>query len=189
VAPSHLRIDKAMPVSIRPAACAFAIAWALAAGAACAGTDTAADAASAPRRGNVLSLRKTPSAARDHAPTVAGFVRLAAATNLEALFMSFDDVPVRANGEAAIKHFLNSEVIPFFADTDRLDTQMRVTEATFEDGTVGHMAYTYVVTTSGQFKPFVIAWRGDTDKLRVMDVQLGRCVKARHPVTPGRCDR
>jgi hypothetical protein len=103
--------------------------------------------------------------------------------------LSFDDVPVRVNGEAAIKHFLASEVIPFFADADRLDSQLRVTEASFEDGSAGHMAYSYVVTTSGQMKPFVIAWRGGSNKLRVMDVQMGRCVKARHPVTPGRCER
>ena len=168
------------------------IACAIAATGAQAGADTAhgADAASAPRRGNVLTLRKTtPSAAPDHARTVAGFVRLAAGNNLEALFMSFDDVPVRVNGEAAIKHFLTTEVMPFFADADRLDSQLRVTEASFEDGSAGHMAYSYVVTTSGQMKPFVVAWRGDSDKLRVMDVQLGHCVKARHPVTPGRCDR
>ena len=175
----------------RLAALTALIACAIAATSAQAGTDAAlgGEAASAPRRGNVLTLRKTPSAAPDHAPTVAGFVRLAAANNLEALFMSFDDVPVRVNGEAAIKHYLASEVMPFFADADRLDSQLRVTEATFEDGTTGHMAYSYVVTTAGQMKPFVIAWRGDSDKLRVMDVQLGRCVKARHPVTPGRCDR
>ena len=161
----------------------------LAAVAARAGSSAAdgSDAASAPRRGNVLTLRKTPSAAPDHAPTVSGFVRLAAANNLEALFMSFDDVPVRANGETAIKHFLASEVMPFFADTDRLDSQMRVTEASFEDGSAGHMAYTYVVTVSGELKPFVLAWRNDNNKLRVMDVQMGRCVKARHPVGAGRC--
>jgi len=180
-------------VNARSAGFPLFLACCLVAGSAHAGTESPAaapTAASAVQRGNVLSLRKAlPRGAPDHAPTVAGFVRLAAANNLEALFMSFDDVPVRVNGEAAIRHFLVSEVIPFFADTDRLDAQLRVTEASFEDGTVGHMAYTYVVTTSGQFKPFVIAWRGDTDKLRVMDVQLGRCVKARHPVTPGRCDR
>jgi hypothetical protein len=114
---------------------------------------------------------------------------LAAGGNLDALFQAFDEVPVQANGEAAIKHYLSHEVIPFFADADRLDTPMRVTEASFEDGSTGHMAYGYVVTTSGQIKPFVIAWRSDDSKLRVMDVQMGRCVKARHPVTAGRCDR
>lgn len=154
-----------------------------------AGAADGRDAASAPRRGNVLTLRKTPSPAPSHGPAVEGFVRLAAAHNLEALLMSFDDVPVRANGEAAIRHFLTSEVIPFFADTDRLDSHMRVTEASFEDGSAGHMAYTYVVTTSGQLKPFVLAWRSDNNKLRVMDVQMGHCVKARHPVGAGRCDR
>ncbi len=163
----------------------------IAATAARAGTDVSVDseAASAPRRGNVLTLRKAPAQAPSHTPAVEGFVRLAAAGNLDALFLAFDDVPVQANGEAAIRYFLSSEVIPFFADTDRLDTQMRVTEATFEDGTTGHMAYSYVVTTSGQVKPFVVAWRSDDAKLRVMDVQMGHCVKARHPVAAGRCDR
>jgi hypothetical protein len=164
---------------------------ALAATGASAGTDapSGGDAASAPRRGNVLTLRKALAPSPSHTPAVAGFVRLATTGNLDALFHAFDEVPVRANGEAAIKHFLTSEVIPFFADVDRLDGQMRVTEASFEDDSTGHMAYGYVVTTSGQLKPFVLGWRGGDSKLRVMDVQMGRCVKARHPVTAGRCDR
>ena len=158
-----------------------------------AGTDasSASDAASATRRGNVLTLRKSPpqSPSPNHAPVVESFVHLAAGGNLDALFQAFDEVPVQANGEAAIKHYLTREVIPFFADADRLDAPMRVTEASFEDGTTGHMAYSYVVTTSGQIKPFVIAWRSNDSKLRVMDVQMGRCVKARHPVTADHCDR
>lgn len=168
------------------AACAFA------ATCASAGTDasSSSDSASAPRRGNVLTLRKAQDhQAPNHTPAVDGFVRLAATGNLDALFLAFDEVPVQANGEAAVRHFLTSEVIPFFADVDRLDGQMRVTEASFEDGSSGHMAYSYVVTTSGQLKPFVIAWRSGDGKLRVMDVQMGRCVKARHPVAAGRCDR
>jgi hypothetical protein len=183
-------LSEARLANIRGAGFILVAACALAASGKSAGNDAASggDAASAPRRGNVLTLRKAPHQTPAHAPAVEGFVRLATTGNLEALFLAFDDVPVQANGEAAIKHFLTSEVIPFFADTDRLDGQMRVTEASFEDGSTGHMAYSYVVTTSGQFKPFVLAWRGGNNKLRVMDVQMGRCVKARHPVTAGRCD-
>jgi len=166
------------------AACAFASIGTRA------GTDASSgsEAAGAQRRGNVLTLR-IPEPKPDHRPAVEGFVRLASAGNPDALLMAFDEVPVRVNGEAAIRHFLSGEVIPFFADVDRLDTQMRVTEASFEDGTTGHMAYSYVVTTSGDKKPFVIAWRNDNGMLRVMDLQMGHCVKARHPVTVGRCDR
>jgi hypothetical protein len=51
------------------------------------------------------------------------------------------------------------------------------------------MAYAYVVTAKGEVRPFVIAWRAAAGPLRVMDVQLGRCVKDRHPVSPGHCDR
>lgn len=149
-----------------------------------------AERSGADRRGNVLSLRKSVAPrADDPAPTLEGFVRLAAGRDLEALLQSFDDVPLRANGEAAIRHFIATEVIPFFADAARLDSQMRVTMARFEDGSEGRMAYAYVVTTSGPMKPFVLAWRGESPRLRVMDLQLGRCVQARHPVTAGRCDR
>ena len=178
-------------MNVRLAGFILSLACTVAATVARAGDDapTGSDAASAARRGNVLTLRKVPAQTPNHAPVVEGFVRLAAGGNLDALFQAFDEVPVQANGEAAIKHYLTREVIPFFADADRLDTSMRVTEASFEDGTTGHMAYSYVVTTSGQIKPFVMAWRSDDGKLRVMDVQMGRCVKARHPVTAGRCDR
>ena len=186
-----MRWKRGRPVDIRRAGVILVAACSLAVTGAIAGTDASSgsDAASAPRRGNVLTLRKTPALSPNHTPAVEGFVRLAATGNLDALFHTFDEVPVRANGESAVKHFLTSEVIPFFADFDRLDGQMRVTEASFEDGSTGHMAYGYIVTTSGQLKPFVIAWRAGDNKLRVMDVQMGRCVKARHPVTAGRCDR
>lgn len=147
------------------------------------------DHAAVQRRGNVLALRKPALAAPDHRPVVESFVRLAAARDAEALFNSMDQVSVRANGELAIRHYLNTKVMPFFADSARVEPQMRVTTAGFEDGTEGLMAYAYVVTTSGETKPFVIAWRDDPAALRVMDVQMGRCVKARHPVAPGHCDR
>ncbi len=156
------------------------------------GNRAAADAeehTGAQRRGNVLALRKTTAGPVDHKPAVERFARLAAGNDADALFRSMDDVSVRANGELAIRHYLNTEVMPFFADYVRLDPQMRVTGAAFEDGSEGLMAYAYAVTAAGQLKPFVIAWRDEPGALHVMDVQTGRCVKARHPVVAGGCDR
>lgn len=147
------------------------------------------DAASAVRRGNVLSLRKANPVARDHRAEIQPFVRWATAGDLAALVNAFDDVPVRTNGAAAIQHFAAHEVIPFFLDAARLDDAIRVTPAIFEDGTEGHMAYTYILTVHGEARPFVLAWRGSAGPLRVMDLQLGRCVKDRHPVSTGHCDR
>ncbi len=147
------------------------------------------EAASAVRRGNVLSLRKTNPVAPDHRAEIQPFVRWAAAGDLAAVVNAFDDVPVRVNGAAAIQHFAANVVILFFLDAARLDDAIRVTQATFEDGTEGRMAYAYVVTTRGEARPFVIASRGSAEPLRVMDLQLGRCVKDRHPVSAGRCDR
>lgn len=165
----------------------LAIVLACQVGAACA-AEPAADA-SAVRRGNVLSLRKPNPAAPDHRSAIQPFVGWATAGNLAAVVNAFDDVPVRVNGAAAIEQFAANEVLPFFLDAARLDDPMRVTAATFEDGSQGHMAYTYIVTAKGEAKPFVIAWRAGAGSLRVMDVQLGRCVKDRHPVSPGHCDR
>ncbi len=177
----------------RGCASALAVLLALPAAATWAGAAAAPGAdtgASAVQRGNVLSLRKTlPGAAPDRRAEIQPFVRSAAAGDLAAVVMAFDDVPVRANGAAAIEQFAAHQVIPFFLDAVRLDDPIRVTAATFEDGSQGHMAYTYVVTAKGEAKPFVIAWRASAGPMRVMDVQLGRCVKDRHPVSPGRCDR
>jgi hypothetical protein len=159
-----------------------------AAGAGALYAEVSSDAEGTARRGNVLALRKSTQTSPNHTPAVEAFAKLAAARNVDALFNAFDDVSVRANGELAIKHYLISEVVPFFADYDHLDPQMRVTPAAFEDGTTGHMAYGYIVGATGQPKPFVVAWRSESATLRVMDVQVGRCIKARHPVAAGRCD-
>lgn len=142
----------------------------------------------AARTGNVLKLRKTPPPA-DHTPTLESFVQLARSQNIDAIYKTFGDVPVQANGEMALKHYLATEIVPFFADADRLEPTSRVVSATFEDDSTGQIAYAYVVTTAGKVKPFTIAWRVENGRARLMDVKVDRCVKARHPVLPGGCAR
>jgi hypothetical protein len=167
---------------------AISLAW-LALVASAAGPAADGEDAGAVRRGNVLSLRKTNPVAQDHRAEIQPFVRWATSGDLAAVVNAFDAVPVRINGAAAIQQFAANEVIPFFLDAARLDDTIRVTQATFEDGTEGHMAYTYIVSVHGEARPFVIAWRGSAGPLRVMDLQLGRCAKDRHPVSTGHCDR
>lgn len=142
----------------------------------------------AARTGNVLNLRKTTTPA-DHMPTIESFVQLARGQNIDAIYKTFGDVPVQANGEMALKHYLATEVVPFFADADRLERASRVVGATFEDDSTGHIAYAYVVTTGGKVKPFTIAWRVEQGRAKLMDVKVDRCVRARHPVVPGGCER
>ena len=154
----------------------------------CGATRVLADEDSAPRNGNVLKLRKTPPPA-DHTPTLESFLQLAKNQNIDALYNTFGDVPVQANGEMALKHYLATEVVPFFADADRLERASRVVGATFEDDSTGQIAYAYVVTTAGKIKPFTIAWRVENGRARLMDVKVDRCVKARHPAVPGGCAR
>lgn len=144
---------------------------------------TADDAA---RTGNVLKLRKSPPPA-DHTLTIESFVQLAKGQNIDAIYKTFGDVPVQANGEMALKHYLATEVVPFFADVARLERPARVVGATFEDDSTGQIGYAYIVTTAGQVKPFTIAWRVENGRAKLMDVKVGRCVKARHPTLPGGC--
>ena len=138
------------------------------------------------RTGNVLSLRKTP-APEDHTPTIESFVQLARAQNVDAIYNTFGAVPVQANGEMALKHYLATEVVPFFADIDRLERTSRVVGATFEDDSTGQIAYVYGVNRAGELKPFTLAWRVEQGRAKLMDVKVDRCVKARHPVVPGGC--
>ena len=156
--------------------------------------DEAPPTASAPaakddvkRTGNVLKLRKTQPAP-DHTPTLESFVQLATTKSVDAVYKIFADEPVQANGEMALKHYLSTEVMPFFADAERLDRHWRVVGATFADDSSGQIAYAYVVTKAGRIKPFTIAWRVEHDRARLMDVKVDRCVKSRHPVVPGGCN-
>jgi hypothetical protein len=142
----------------------------------------------APHSGNVLKLRKT-APPPDHTPTLESFVQLVKGQNIDAIYKTFGDVPVQANGEMALKHYLATEVVPFFADAQRLERASRVVGATFEDDSTGQIAYAYVVTTAGRVKPFTIAWRVEQGRAKLMDVKVDRCVKARHPVVPGGCAR
>jgi len=140
----------------------------------------------AARTGNVLNLRKSAPAV-DHTPTIESFVQLAVGQNVDAVYQTFGDVPIQANGELALKHYLATEVLPFFADVQRLERMSRVVGAAFEDASAGQIAYAYVVTKSGAIKPFTIAWRVESGRARLMDVKVDRCVKTRHPVVPGGC--
>ncbi|HSB99811.1 MAG TPA: hypothetical protein VLE45_07840 [Burkholderiaceae bacterium] len=167
----------------RPIRALVAIAC-VAAASAQAADDAAPDAR---RSGNVLNLRKSAPPA-DHRPTIESFVQLAISQNVDAVYKIFGDVPIQANGEAALKHYLAGEVLPFFVDAQRLDGATRVVGATFEDDSTGQIAYAYVVTKSGHLRPFMIAWRVEGGRARLMDVKVGRCVRSRHPVVPGGCN-
>ena len=178
------RASEALPVHARSIRALVVVACVAAATAQAA--DDATPAPDARRSGNVLNLRK-PAPPPDHRPTIESFVQLAMSQNVDAVYRTFGEVPIQANGEAALKHYLSTEVLPFFADVQRLDGSARVVGASFEDDSTGQIAYAYVVTTSGRLKPFTIAWRVDQGRARLMDVKVDRCVKARHPVVPGGC--
>jgi hypothetical protein len=127
--------------------------------------------------------------AESQQPTIAEFAQNAHSKNIDALVRFFSDGPLKATGEAALRSYLTTEIVPFFAELGKLDTYSHINGASFEDGTVGVIHYMYMVTQSGKMKPFVIALREENGKTMVMNVTVNQCVKGRHPVTEGRCER
>jgi hypothetical protein len=117
------------------------------------------------------------------------FLLSARAGDVDALLSMFSPMPMEATGEAAVRDYLRTEILPFFAGAARLDTYTRTTGASFEDGTTGRLHYGYIVDAAGKSKPWHIALRDEGGATKVMNVFVGVCVPKRHPVTEGRCER
>ena len=120
---------------------------------------------------------------------IATLARLASAKDVDGLVRLFSAGSSNASGEGSLRGFLTAEVLPFFADMKRVDSYSSVDGASFPGGGVGSIYYTYVETTAGKFKPFSITLRQESDGLKVMNLQVNRCVPYRHPVSAGRCNK
>jgi hypothetical protein len=119
--------------------------------------------------------------------TIQQFARLAAEKNVDGLFNSFSNDPIRATGVDQLREYLVSTVIPFFSGS-QLDTYSAINGAQFQDGTTGQIHYMYIVTPEGKYQPFSIALRNESGKITVMNILVGQCVRNRHPKAKGRCD-
>lgn len=120
---------------------------------------------------------------------IATVARLAAAKDVDGLARLFSAASSNAAADGSLRSFLTTEVLPFFADTKRVDSYSSVNGASFPGGTVGSIYYTYIETAAGTYKPFTIALRQESDGLKVMSLQVNKCVPYRHPVSAGRCDK
>jgi hypothetical protein len=132
---------------------------------------------------------RTMTAADGDKAAIQLFAERAAAADIQALIRSFDPAAQKAMGPAQMCEYLTQTVVPFFKDFSRVDTYETVAQAALPDGRVGTIHYTYIENTAGQKKPISIALIALGTGTGVVNVTVGECVKDRHPVSEGRCDR
>jgi hypothetical protein len=137
----------------------------------------------APSDGNFLSMLD-----ESYKPLLQSFVDAARAGNQEGMFAILSPSLSEADGGAALRETMATQVIPYFADVEKLDRYSAVNGATFPDGTTGTIVYTYVVTKDGRHKPITFAVRNEGKQLRAVNFTMS-CVPNRHPRTEGRCDK
>ena len=141
-------------------------------------------AATSPPRDFARSL-----ASMDDGDAVIGrFASLAAAGDMDGLVAMFGEVPLRATGDAQIRSYLATDIVPFFAAMKRIDGYAHINGAQYEDGSTGQLHYGYIETKAGTYRPFQIALQDQGGTIKVMNIQVDVCTPDRHPVTKGRCD-
>jgi hypothetical protein len=117
-------------------------------------------------------------------PAIQRFASLAAQSNVEELMKLFLPALKASMGEEAIRKKLELEVIPFFADYEKV-VDGSIHPATFPDGRRGAPIYTYMMTKAGVRKPFTIWLLVEGDQALVGLIEVGRCVHGRHPSCGG----
>lgn len=92
---------------------------------------------------------------------------------------------IRTVGPESVAHKLKNEVIPFFSRYQRLHNVKQINPASgLRGSTVGYWIYTYIVTLTGDVRPFSIVIVEEEGGLFVSDVIVDRCEENRHPFCP-----
>ena len=119
---------------------------------------------------------------------IQSFAKKAAAADIPALVQTFDPAVRKTADPAQMREYLVTKVVPFFKDFRKVDTYEAIAPASFPDGRVGTVHYTYIEDNAGRKKPISIALIAEGGTVGVVNVTVGQCVKDRHPVSAGRCD-
>lgn len=117
-----------------------------------------------------------------HKATIESFAALAAQSDVEGLMRVIMPGAKKEVGEEAYRNALVREIIPFFADFEKIQGPQGIAPATFPDGRKGAAYYTYIITKSGARKPFSIWLLDEGDRTLVGYVDVNHCIRGRHPV-------
>ena len=110
------------------------------------------------------------------------FINFAVTGNTDAMVNLVTPEATRQHGDK-IRDDIKENIIPFFADYAKQHNVTQINLAHDEDRTVW-MFYSYVVTKSGDVKPFWIAISENNGQLYIYNIAVGRCIKNRHPFCP-----
>jgi hypothetical protein len=83
-------------------------------------------------------------------------------------------------GEGAVDSVVRTQVIPFFADFQKLGAKT-ITLTTDQFGSKGFTYYAYALPASGAPKPFVLYLVRENGSIVVANVLVNRHVEGRHP--------
>jgi len=112
------------------------------------------------------------------------FVEFAANADVSALMGLMSRAAIEAEGPERIKARLVNEFIPFFAQRRSLHKVTAVNRAVGPTGFLGYWFDTYIVTASGDVRPFTIVVIHEGGDLVVHEVIVNRCRMNRHPFCP-----
>lgn len=112
------------------------------------------------------------------------FAALAHDRNDKELLAMLDPYSVSGASEEQVQQVLNQNIYPFFAQYKELKQYEKITRAQAADGRIGLWHYTFIVDSDGNLKPFQIAVIGNGTDMKVLGIDVGQCVKGRHPAIP-----
>jgi hypothetical protein len=120
-------------------------------------------------------------AADDHEAVITAFAMNVRDNKDQGVLDALDPATIAGASSEQILGMLKEEVFPFFARFARLNGYEGVTKAPVPDGRVGLWHYTFIEDSDGKTKPFRIAIIESSGTLKVAAIEVGKCVKKRHP--------
>jgi hypothetical protein len=116
--------------------------------------------------------------------TLERFVQLAASGDASSLMGMISGEAIRSEGVETIRASLKDEVIPFFSQSMRLHNVTSINPAVGASGCVGYWFDTYIVTGTGEVRPFTIVIVREDGRLMGQNVIVNKCRQNRHPFCP-----
>ena len=91
---------------------------------------------------------------------------------------------IRGN-EALVESDFTNRVFPFFRDYSEIHNAKTIGSSIFPDRSRGTTHYVYIVTSSGEKKPFLVSFRKEQGRPVILGLDVDKCVSGRHPSCDG----
>lgn len=132
-------------------------------------------------RADMAEELRMMTAADDHEAVIAAFAASLRDNKDQDVLAALDPASIAGASSEQVMAVLKRDVFPFFAKFVKLNGYEGVTNAPMPDGRVGLWHYTFIEDSDGKTKPFRIAIVEASGTPKVAAVEVGKCVKRRHP--------